>query len=364
MSTYALRVTRKDRETADCVSLWLEVPTDLKTAFEHRPGQFLTVTAEIGGESLTRQYSISSLWGDPRGMRITIKKVPGGKVSTWIVDELEAGETLEAGAPRGVFFKPLDGAHRVLLLACGSGIAPILPIAQKLLRDGAGHRVALLYGSRSTDEIILRAEVDRISEQFRTAQLEHVLSRPESDWTGARGRIDAALLAARTVTWHPGAEHLPLMVYLCGPEAFMDGAEAHFLAQGVDPTAIRRESFDLVLADDESEPAIVVAGTEIAGEASETCEEIVANVGGEETRVVPEAGETILGALLRAEAPVPYSCQEGTCSSCISKLKEGIAHVRPGVLKSLRQDDLDGGLVLSCLARPASKKILIDFDDI
>lgn len=364
MSTYALRVTRKDRETADCASLWLEVPTDLNTAFQHRPGQFLTLTAEIGGESFTRQYSISSLWGDARGLRITIKKVRGGKVSTWIVDEVEAGDIIEVAAPRGVFFKSLDGAHRVLLLACGSGIAPILPIAQKLLRDGAGHRVALVHGSRNTDEIILRGEVDQISEHYRTAQLEHVLSRPDPDWSGARGRIDAAYLTARGSGWHPGAEHLPLMIYLCGPEAFMDGAEGHFLAQGVDPSAIRRESFDLVLADDESEPPLIVSGTQTAGEASETCEEIVANVGGEEARVVPEAGETILGALLRAEAPVPYSCQEGTCSSCISKLKEGTAHVRPGVLKSLRQDDLDGGLVLSCLARPASKKILIDFDDI
>jgi ferredoxin-NADP reductase len=364
MSTYALRVARKDRETADCASLWLEVPTDLDNAFEHRPGQFLTVMADIDGETLARQYSISSLWKDPRGLRITVKKVPGGKVSTWIVDEVEAGNTIEVGAPRGVFFKPLDGAHRVLLLACGSGIAPILPIAQKLLKDGAGHRVALIFGSRSVDEIILRSEVDQISEQYRTAQLEHLLSRPGAEWQGARGRIDAAYLAANAARWHPGADHLPLMIYLCGPEAFMDAAEEYFLAQGVDPAAIRRESFDLVLADDEAEPPLVVSGTQTAGEESETCEEIVANVGGEVARVVPEAGETILGALLRGDAPVPYSCQEGTCSSCISKLKEGTAHVRPGVLKSLRQDDLDSGLVLSCLAKPASRKILIDFDDI
>lgn len=364
MSTYALRVTRKDRETADCASLWLEVPTDLNTAFEHRPGQFLTVMADIGGEAIARQYSISSLWRDPRGLRITVKKVPGGRMSTWLVDEVDAGGTLEVAGPRGVFFKPLDGAHRVLLLACGSGIAPVLPIARKLLSEGAGHRVALAYGSRNVDEIILRSEVDQIAEQYRTARLDHVLSRPGSEWQGARGRIDAAYLAANAGRWHPGSDHLPLMIYLCGPEAFMDDAEAHFLAKGVDPAAIRRESFDLVLADDEAEPPLVVSGTQTAGEKSETCEEIVANVGGEVARVVPEAGETILGALLRADAPVPYSCQEGTCSSCISKLKEGTAHVRPGVLKSLRQDDLDSGLVLSCLATPASRRILIDFDDI
>lgn len=364
MSTYALRVLRKERETADCASIWFDVPSDLRQTFAHRPGQFISIAIEIAGEPTIRQYSISSLAGDPRGLRITIKKVPKGKVSTWLVDWVEPGDVIDVGAPRGVFFKPLDGSHRVVLLACGSGIAPILPIARQLLTDAAGHHVSLIYGSRSVNEIILRKEVDQLSE-FTSAQVEHVLSRADATWQGNRGRLDTGFLAARDGTWHPSAGHLPMIVYLCGPEEFMDGAEAHFKTLGLEDSAIRRESFDLVLGeDDEDEASLVVSGTETAGELSETCEEIVAVVGGEETRVVPEPGETILGALIRVEAPVPFSCQEGTCSSCISKIKGGTAHVRPGVLKSLRQDDLDEGLILSCLARPASKAIRIDFDDI
>lgn len=363
MSTYSLRIACKQQETADCASLWLDVPTDLRGAFDHRPGQFITISADICGESITRQYSLSSSPGDARGMRITVKKIPGGRMSTWLVDRVKEGDLVEVAAPRGVFFRPLDGAHRVVVLACGSGIVPVLPIARKLLGDGCGHRVVLGYGSRNADEIILKGEVDELGRQFSTCLVEHVLSRAGPEWSGARGRIDANYLSARTAAWADPV-HLPTIVYLCGPETFMDAAEQYFVSRGLDPSSIRRESFDLALGEDDGEPPLVIAGTEEGGGVGDTCEEIIASVGGEEARVVPEAGESILAALLRADAPVPYSCQEGTCSSCISKLKKGTAHVRPGVLKSLRQDDLDEGLLLACLATPASKRILIDFDDI
>lgn len=364
MSTYSLRVERKQRETDDCASLWLSVPTDLRSAFAHRPGQFIAVSAEINGEEVTRQYSLSSAPDDSRGIRITVKKIPGGRMSSWLVDRVNEGDRIEVAAPRGRFFRPLDRAHRVLLLAAGSGIAPILPIAQKLLADGVGHRITLAYGSRALDDIILRRDVDELPNIFRTCALEHVLSRPGPTWDGPRGRLDSAYLLSRQDLWDGDASHLPLIVYLCGPESFMDAAEAFFLSHGVDASAIRRESFDLVLEDDADEPPLFVAGTEEVGEPSAICEEIVANVGGEETRVVPEPDETILAALIRGEAPVPFSCQEGTCSSCIAKIKKGSASVRSGVLKTLRQDDLDEGLLLACLARPASRHILIDFDDI
>jgi ferredoxin-NADP reductase len=364
MSTYSIRVAAKRQETVDAVSLWLEVPTDLRQVFDYRPGQFISISADIGGEEITRQYSLSSSPGQDDALRITVKKVPGGRMSTWLVDEVSKGDVIEVAPPRGRFFKPLDGAHRVVLLAAGSGIAPILPIARRLLAEEPNHNLILAYGSRDPDEILLREEVDALPASFEMCRLEHVLSRANGNWDGARGRIDRDFLTAREGDWHGTAGDLPLMVYLCGPESFMDAAESYFLSRGLDQSAIRRESFDLVLDDDDDEEPLIVAGAEDPGEVSEVCDEIVANVGGERARVAPEPGESILAALIRADAPVPYSCQEGTCSSCIAKMKLGTASVRPGVLKSLRQDDLDEGLVLACLAKPASKNILIDFDDI
>lgn len=119
----------------------------------------------------------------------------------------------------------------------------------------------------------------------------------------------------------------------------------------------------MVLEDDEDAPGLPVTGTTDAGEEGGTAR-IVAVVGGEEYEADWQEGEDILSALLRTGADVPFSCQEGTCSSCISKLTAGRVEVRPGVLQTLRQSDLDEGLVLACLSHPKTRSIRIDFDEI
>jgi ferredoxin len=240
-------------------------------------------------------------------------------------------------------------------------VAPLVAIARHLLERGGEDRVTFIYGNRSEDSVILREEVDALAADGR-ASVEHVLSRPTGDWQGTRGRLDAALLAAR---WEGFADHRPLSAFLCGPEEFMDAAEEFLVGRGVDLNDIRKESFDLVLNDSESdgsEDLLVPSGAE--DPAHEGGAHVVAVVGGEEYGADVEPDEPLLAALLRAEADVPFSCQEGTCASCIVKLAEGTVRVRPGVLQTLRPDDLDQGVVLACLSRARSGSVRIDFDDI
>jgi ferredoxin len=61
---------------------------------------------------------------------------------------------------------------------------------------------------------------------------------------------------------------------------------------------------------------------------------------------------------------VPFSCQEGTCASCIARLKRGAVELKRGALKILPQQDIDKGLILACLSHPQSARIHIDFDDL
>ncbi|MBB6469380.1 ferredoxin-NADP reductase [Aminobacter lissarensis] len=364
MATYHLKIISKRDEGNDTASLWLEVPQDLRGAFSYQPGQFLTVEREQSGERISRQYSLSSTPGAHRDLRITVKKIPGGAVSPWLVDIAGQGQALEVQVPRGRFFRGFNESRHVLMLACGSGIAPVLSIARHLLALDAGHRVTIVYGNRTPDAIILRDEVRELAESYPdVCRVEHVMSRAGEGWQGARGRIDRAFILSRMEDWLAAGQGLPPSIFLCGPQEFMDAAEATFTEKGVALKDIHRESFDLVLNDDDDEPGLSLAGVNDPGEAG-ACERIVAVVGGEEYEAVPEAGESILAALIRAEADVPFSCQEGTCASCISKLTEGSATVRPAVLQTLRQDDLDEGVTLACLSRPTTKHVRIDFDEI
>jgi ferredoxin-NADP reductase len=360
MTTYPLRIVRRRQETSDAVSLWLEVPADLRHTFAYRPGQFVALTAELQGQTLSRQYSLSSCPEHDSQLRVTVKKVPGGLMSSWLVDTVRAGDLLEVAAPRGRFFLPLEEAHHVVLLAAGSGIAPLFSIARHVLGGDAQHCVTLSYGNRTHDSVILAEDIAECARSFDDrCTVEHVLSRAEAAWEGRRGRVDAGYLAERFETWR-GLSSLPMAVYVCGPDAFMKEAEQFFVDRGLALEKIRKESFDLILNDDSDEPDLLVGATS-QGEAA-TGSRIVAVVSGNEVEVDSEPGEPILTALLRCGADVPFSCQEGTCSSCITKLREGAVHLRPGALKTLRQSDLDEGLILACLARPASPVVRIDFD--
>lgn len=361
MSTYPLRVVDRRQETPDTVSLSFDVPQDLATAFHYQVGQFVTVEEDIAGETVRRQYSLSSVPGlDPR-LRITVKKVPGGRMSTWLVDTVKVGDVLEVAGPRGRLYAPSDEARHYLFVAAGSGIAPLIAIALHVLADDAGHHVTLAYGNRSVESIILRDEIDALAKGGR-AVVEHVLSRPGPEWAGIAGHVDPDYLGRRWDGWdRPG---LPVSVFLCGPEDFMKAAERFLLDQGIDINDIRSESFDLVLNDDDDgEDDLILPETAETIE-PEPCSSLIAVIAGEEVETAPEDGEPLLSALLRAGADVPFSCQEGTCSSCIVKLCEGRVRIRPGVLQTLRPSDLDDGLILACSSRALTDKVKIDFDDL
>ncbi|HEY4019730.1 MAG TPA: ferredoxin--NADP reductase [Pseudonocardiaceae bacterium] len=349
---------RRRQETEDAVSLWLEVPGDLRTTFAYRTGQFITIEQDIAGETIARQYSLASVPGLDELLHIAVKKIPGGRMSGWLVDTVTERDVLEAGAPRGRLYVAAEAPRQFVLLAAGSGIVPLRAIARHALSQDIGHQVVLGYGNRFADAIMLRAEVDDLATDG--AAVEHVLSRPPEDWTGGRGRVDAGYLAQRWPEWTDSA--LPVSAYLCGPDEFMDNAEKFLLDRGVDLNDIRKESFDLVL-NDEDEPDLVVP-EEPADDDAGPCALLTAVHLGEEIEVTPEPDEPLLSALLRVSEDVPFSCQEGTCASCIVKLTEGQVGVRPGVLQTLRPADLEEGLILACLSRARTQSVRIDFDNV
>ncbi|GLZ50134.1 3-ketosteroid-9-alpha-monooxygenase, ferredoxin reductase component [Actinomycetospora sp. NBRC 106375] len=362
MATFTLRVDKRVQETDDTVSLLFRVPGDLRTTFGYRPGQFVAVEDDPAGEMISRQYSLSSVPDADPYLRITVKRVPDGAMSTFLVDRVDEGDLLEVAPPRGRLYVPTDEPRHYLMLAAGSGVAPLVAIARHVLDRDLDDRVSFVYGNRTEDSIILREEVDGLAADPR-AHVEHVLSRAGEDWAGRHGRVDADLLAA---LWDSLAGPRPMSVFLCGPEEFMSAAEEFLVARGVDLNDIRKESFDLVLNDDadaDGSDDLVVPGTGGDG-ADPGSARIVAVVGGEEYEADTEPDEPLLSALLRHDADVPFSCQEGTCASCIVKLADGRVRVRPGVLETLRPDDLEEGLVLACLSRPMSEHVRIDFDDI
>ena len=131
-SFHALRVQEVARETADSVVVSFDIPDALKEAFAFQAGQYLTLKTAIGGEEVRRSYSLCSAPSDG-AWKVGIKKVPGGKFSTYANEELQAGTSMEVMDPQGRFvLKEGRGLHHVGI-AAGSGITPILSQVKELL---------------------------------------------------------------------------------------------------------------------------------------------------------------------------------------------------------------------------------------
>lgn len=128
---HALRVAAVESLCEDAAAISFEIPEDLAEEFAYRPGQSLTLRREVEGRDERRSYSICS----PAGARprIGVRVVPGGLFSSWLVNDVRPGDTVEVMAPTGAFTPDLTSPGHHVLIAAGSGITPMLSIAESVL---------------------------------------------------------------------------------------------------------------------------------------------------------------------------------------------------------------------------------------
>ena len=189
---HRLRVSSVDRLTSDSAAVTFEVPHGLAEEFRFRPGQHLTLRRELAGQDLRRTYSVcSSAAGGP--LRVAVKRLEGGAFSGWVLDQLRPGDELEVLPPAGRFGPAVDPARRRRygLVAAGSGITPVLSIAWTVLDVEPGSDVVLVYGNRSSSDLMFLGELSDLKDRYPgRLQVLHVLSREEQEAELLSGRID------------------------------------------------------------------------------------------------------------------------------------------------------------------------------
>jgi ferredoxin-NADP reductase len=209
---------------------------DLPDWPEHRAGQHLDVrlTADDGYQA-EREYSIASAPGEP--IAITVECLEDGEVSPYLTQELRAGDMIEVRGPVGGYFvwDPADGGP-LLLVAGGSGIAPLRAMLRHRERTGSAVPARLLYSSRGWPDVIYRSELEGLG---GGVEVIHTLTRQQPPgWGGYARRVDAAMLAE--VAW-PAADE-PL-VYVCGPTSFVETVAGTLTDLGYPPRRIKTERF-------------------------------------------------------------------------------------------------------------------------
>jgi ferredoxin-NADP reductase len=202
----------------------------------HRAGQHLDVrlTAEDGYQA-RREYSIASAPGEP--VAITVERLEDGEVSSYLTEDLRAGDELELRGPIGGYFVwgPEDGGP-VLLVAGGSGVGPLRSMLRHRHRTGATVPVRLLYSVRTRADVIYAAELSRPDDG---AEVICTLTREQpSGWPGRTGRVDAAMLS--DVAW-PAA--MSPLAFVCGPTSFVETVAASLVGLGYAPDRVKTERF-------------------------------------------------------------------------------------------------------------------------
>jgi ferredoxin-NADP reductase len=345
---HPLRVREVVRETADSCSLVLEIPDELTDAFAYRAGQFVTFRVRINGEQQLRSYSMSSSPDVDGDFRVTIKKVPGGAVSGWVVDDVQPGDLLDTTCPAGVFcLAPED--RDLVAFAGGSGITPIIAIVKSALATTT-RRVRVLYANRDDESVIFRATLDELVSRHPD-RLE-VVHHLDSDG----GFLDAdsvtAFMSAADLADSDAADF-----FICGPGPFMTLVEEALEARGVDTSRIHIERF--TPRETVAEPEVAAGADEATAAATEVTIELDGRV--ETTR--HRAGMTLLQTARQAGLQAPSSCENGDCATCMAKLKEGTATMRNN--NALTDDEVEEGWILTCQAMPEgpSVHVVYGYDD-
>ena len=370
---HRLTISHVERFGDFAVALGFAVPDELAAAYRFLPGQYLTLRAAIDGEEVRRPYSICTTPHSGR-LGVGIKHVVGGRFSTHALASLAVGDSIDVMTPQGRFIHAGqnddvanknvagdDAADDLLLLAAGSGITPILSIAETALATGhPGSRVTLVYGNRNTASIMFRDRVEDLKDRYLDrCRVVHVLSREPRDAALLSGRVDADKIAALVDAGLITPPQLSA-AYLCGPDSMMTDCRAALVAGGMDDGRIATEHFTAAVPSGTPPPQAqretIPAGTGAEGQ----CKVELRADGITRNFAMDPARQTILAAGQAAGVELPYSCAAGMCCTCRCRLVAG--EVEMDANYSLEPWEMEAGFILSCQARPKTDSVTVDFD--
>ncbi|MCA0958618.1 ferredoxin--NADP reductase [Muricauda ruestringensis] len=346
-ASHALKIAAVDQLTPNAVALTFNIPENLTNAFAFKAGQYITIKHEIDGKELRRAYSISS---PPSSGKLTvgIKKVENGTFSVFANEHIKVGDTFEIMPPEGRFIFEDDSPKNIAAFAAGSGITPIMSIAQTVLESNPENVFVLVFGNQSPEETMYFKEIQAIKEQYGDRFfVQYVYSR-STEKDALFGRIEKSTV--NFVLKNKFKETAFDGFYLCGPEDMIHLVTDTLKDNGVDEGEIHFELFTSGDAEDS-------LAEDLDGKT-----QVTVILDDESYNFVMDKKEIVLDAVLKQDIDAPYSCQGGVCSSCIARLTEGKAEMVKNQI--LTDGEINDGFVLTCQSHPITSKITVDFDNV
>jgi ferredoxin-NADP reductase len=311
------RVDAVVAETRDCVTLWLRPGRGWRA---HVPGQYVRVGVEIDGVRHWRTYSLTSVPRRRDGrIAITVKRVPGGLVSEYLVRHARQGMLLRLAPPTGEFVLPDVVEQPLLFVTAGSGVTPVMGMLRALAHRTDGlPDIAHVHIAPTVEDTVFGSDLRALAREHRRYALhEHHDDR--------HGRWDVAELERRVPDWRERE------TWACGPAGLLDAVTDQFARAGA-AERLHLEHF---------RPVAVAAG--VAGEGGRV------RFAASGTEVESDGTTPLLVAGEQAGVLLPHGCRMGICNSCIGRL-------RSGAVRDLRTGEVqhaDDQMIRTCVSAPA-----------
>jgi CDP-4-dehydro-6-deoxyglucose reductase len=229
------RVAKMERLAPDVMALYLKLPLNERLQF--LAGQYIDILLKDGRR---RGFSLANAPHDDAFLQLHVRHVPGGQFSGFVFGEMKEKALLRFEGPLGTFFLREDDTERpIILVAGGTGFAPMKGILEHAFHVGLGRPIHLYWGARARVDLYLHELALDWAREHGNFRYTPVLSQPklEDRWDGRTGYVHAAV-----------AQDYPDLgdydVYASGPPQMVEAAKATFAAQGLDPERLFYDSFE------------------------------------------------------------------------------------------------------------------------
>jgi ring-1,2-phenylacetyl-CoA epoxidase subunit PaaE len=349
---HTLKVKDIRRETADAVSIAFYVPPQKQPEYQFKQGQYVTLKLNIDGEEVRRSYSLCTSPFAEKELRVAIKEVQGGKVSTFINRTLKVGDEMEVMTPMGNFHTVLMGgkAKKYVLFAGGSGITPMMSILKSVLYVEKQSTVTLIYANRNEESTIFKAEIESIAASNPNLRVAYVFEKPQNQISELQTGI-ITVDRAKGLLEHFGALNAD-EYFICGPGPMMDNVKNTLEGLKIPKEKIHIEYFTAVLE---------AVNKAVAPTSANVNAKVKVIQYGVETEFDLETGSiSILEAAIEAGVDAPFSCKGAVCCTCRAKVLEG--QVKMTANFALTDDEVAEGFILTCQSHPITETVVVDYD--
>lgn len=317
------RVTEVRRERGGAVSLLLE-PNRAWSGF--RAGQHVELRVERAGIRHTRCFSLSSAPADKGPLRVSMRALPGGKVSGWALERARVGDVVMLSQAEGDFVLPAALPTRLLFISAGSGVTPLLSMVRQLAH--APHRACVSWLHYGRAETMLEDELLALDAAHPWLRLQLVRTAGPSAAPLSLRRLSTQALNALVPDW---TEH---ETYACGPAGMLAAATESFQAQGV-AHKLHIESFGAAWPSAPADHTPLRTRVVFAKSQRE---------------IHGPAGLSLLEQAEAAGLTPRYGCRMGICHTCkCTKISGAVRNARTGLVSDQPNEE-----IRLCISMPRS----------